>query len=494
VINERLWRMPHRANAAELSFLLGALWMGDEHPGFRDPHAACLSPPDLTLKYACASADSNTMRSLLVLLSVVCILFALPASAAASGIEGDSQIVRDFDASAVRSPEGRGVTVAVIDTGLPAAWPGRRLPGVDMMLGGAVTIDGGIADKDLLHGTAVADIIRAYAPSATILPIRVVDLNDRTPDSRIADAVDTASQQGAKVINISLGGEPEPGQKIVDAIIRAAAAGVIVVCAAGNDAGPVGAPADIPGCLAISALDDRGLIAPYSNRGPQIALAAPAIAIGHQLDGTAVPVVGTSFAAPRVSGIAASLLGSGLTSEQAVRAMLLSATSIPTHRNLYGAGIVNHDRAMNWATRPACARRLRVQASGITRAFAACSPLLTRWLARPRRTEQGGLVWTDEMGHVVYRAPARARRAVFDRIGSGRWSIDIELTANAQRTQMISWPKPPAIMPEIYHAPILPATPPALTRGTPADPSASAPTPTDLGPIVMVPTNVTNNG
>lgn len=216
-----------------------------------------------------------------------------------------------YDAEKVwRLSQGAGVSVAVIDTGVDADHPdltGQVLPGKDFT--GA---DDPHTDA-VGHGTAMASLIAGHghglngpagvkglAPRAKILPVRV-EATRGTFDGKIDTAAWTAGvryavQQGASVINLSLDDSSAyPGSKAAKAIEYAQSHDVVVVAAAGNDAGTVNYPAALPGVVAVSAVDQA--LNPWSKSntgnvtvaapGVQVAQADPTTASGYAVaDGT----------------------------------------------------------------------------------------------------------------------------------------------------------------------------------------------------------------
>lgn len=241
-----------------------------------------------------------------------------------------------------RAGSGAGVLVAVIDTGVspvPDLGGTRVLPGLSLLPGG------GDGRDEHGHGTHVAGTIgqttnnglgvAGLAPAATILPLKVLDATGRGSSQGVAAAIDEAVDEGAAVINLSLGG---PHSKVLDlAVKKATRAGVLVVAAAGNTgAEGVGCPAHAPGALAVSATGPQDRLAFYSTFGPEVALSAPGgdknLEGGGILQDTLDPsaedghgfleLQGTSMATPHVTGAAAVLLGLGAPSGQAAAALL----------------------------------------------------------------------------------------------------------------------------------------------------------------------------
>lgn len=205
------------------------------------------------------------------------------------------------------------VTVAVIDSGICAAHPdlaGRVLSGWDY-------VDDDANPNDVYgHGCGVSSVIAAniddatgmagIAPNAMILPLRVLNASGSGSYSDVAQAITDAANQGADVINLSLGGSAS-STLLQDAVNYATSRGAIVIAAAGNDgANRALYPAAYPEVISVGALDQNLNIASFSNYGAQIDVWAPGtnIVTAHLNDGYAMQN-GTSFAAPIVSGIAA---------------------------------------------------------------------------------------------------------------------------------------------------------------------------------------------
>ena len=153
---------------------------------------------------------------------------------------------------------GRGVTVAVVDTGVTkvADLEGTTiLPGVSFTGGSPDGADGNG------HGTHVAGTIAqttnnalgvaGLAPNAKILPVKVLTDFGIGRSEWIAAGIDEAVDRGADVINLSLGGPTSAVMQ--NAVRKAVDAGVIVVAAAGNSSREgVGCPANTPGAIAVN--------------------------------------------------------------------------------------------------------------------------------------------------------------------------------------------------------------------------------------------------
>jgi serine protease len=258
---------------------------------------------------------------------------------------------------------GQGITVAVIDTGVACFDKGPFSRGTDLSGtrcegGWNFVNDDAEAADDHGHGTHVAGTIAqttnngmgtaGLAYCATLMPIKVLSKQGFGSTANVAEGIRFAADNGAQIINMSLGG-PIKSKILEDAVNHAIAKGVLVVAAAGNSGRSVGWPAAYPGVVAVSATDDKDKIAWFSSRGPEVAIAAPGVAVTQQtvcnggqnkceIFGT---FNGTSMASPHVAGIAAMIEGMGVTDGAAVRDVLTSTARPKDEPKLYGAGIVD---------------------------------------------------------------------------------------------------------------------------------------------------------
>jgi len=209
--------------------------------------------------------------------------------------------------------------VAVLDTGVDRDHPDlapNLVTGRDI-----VNVDSDPSD-DNGHGTTVAGVVGAatgngsgvagVAWNAKILPVKVLRADGTGFDGDIATGITWATDHGADIINLSLGGFGS-STALEQAIDYALDHDVLVVAAAGNEsAGVPSFPAAIPGVLAVTATDAQGQFAWFSNHGPWITLAAPGIgivttALAAGPTPATASMTGTSFSSPIVAGVAALL-------------------------------------------------------------------------------------------------------------------------------------------------------------------------------------------
>ena len=284
---------------------------------------------------------------------------------------------------------GNGVVVAVIDSGVDASHPdlqGQVINGVDYrdgisFVGSDGLIDSCISYTDNLnpskpnhpdfgkydptgHGTHVAGIIagkgigiQGVASGAQIMPIRVIGPSGTGDSSDVACGILFAVENGADVINMSLGGT-ESDAATAAAVAYAHEQGLVVVAAAGNNADHctkslrnlTNYPAAEPNVIGVAAIEPDGTHAGYSTNGPQVDIAAPGSSIRSTYKDNSYAIAsGTSMAAPHVSAVAALLLERNptFTPDQIFNRLTTSAYN-PTnaYSQTLGYGIVNASAAL----------------------------------------------------------------------------------------------------------------------------------------------------
>lgn len=276
--------------------------------------------------------------------------------AAQSHVPFGNQVLDFIGASGDRSSWGRGVTIAVLDTGVSRdrTFGTGRLATLDIGLGtahGAREGDG--------HGTSVASLAAGaageaagVAPAANILSIRVTDEHGLSDLFTLSQAIVTAVDAGAKVVNISLGGYAT-NNTLLSAIAYAETHGAVIVAAGGNDqAAQLTWPAADPRVVSVGAVDRAEQQVTFSNSGPQLRLTAPGYHVQTAwTNEQRVLVDGTSAAAPIVAGAIASVMSQfpGMTATEAAALISASASDAgaPGADADYGRGIVNVAWAMN---------------------------------------------------------------------------------------------------------------------------------------------------
>jgi serine protease len=294
------------------------------------------------------------------------------------------------------APGGRGVTVAVLDTGVAYAnrGPFRRSPDFsrfEFVKGHDFVAKNNYPNDRNGHGTFVAATIAestnnhsgltGLAYGARIMPVRVLNSEGEGEASTIAEGVFFAAKHGAQVINLSL--EFSPGvtasdiPELIDAIRYAHHRGVLIVAAAGNEGhAAIAYPARAPDVISVGATTEHGCLAAYSNDGSGLTLVGPGGGPDADLPGDpnchpedpagrdvyqvtftgssfrrfGIPsgYEGTSMATPHVSATAALIIASGVLGRHPTPAQLTARLRATARKlggggdqRLYGAGLVD---------------------------------------------------------------------------------------------------------------------------------------------------------
>jgi subtilisin family serine protease len=291
-----------------------------------------------------------------------------------------------------RGAFGAGATIAVVDTGVDLNHPdlqSQLVAGVDMVSGQACTP--GAQDLNG-HGTHVAGIAAAAtnngigvagtAPLAKIMPVRVLDAEGSGSTDDISKGIRWAADNGAHVINLSLGDDiPIPLidiSGISEAVDYAFSKGAVIVAAAGNEMLPFCEfPSASAKAVCVAATDATGFPSSYSNfplrLDDGVAVRAPggdgsgscgsssdiwstywSGASGDNAERCAPKgyeaLAGTSMATPFVSGIAALLRGAGLSNQQVMDCLKSTSSNNGAYDPINGYGIVSADAAVAGCT------------------------------------------------------------------------------------------------------------------------------------------------
>ncbi|AZM55128.1 peptidase S8 [Streptomyces sp. WAC 01529] len=234
--------------------------------------------------------------------------------------------------------DGKGVKIAVLDTGVDATHPDLK----DQVVAEKNFTPSPDAKDRYGHGTHVASTaagtgaksggkFKGVAPAAKLLNGKVLGDDGYGEDSGIIAAMDWAVAEGADIVNLSLGGGDTPGVDPLEAQVDKLSAekGVLFAIAAGNDGSPgsVGSPGSADSALTVGAVDGDDKLAEFSSQGPRVGdgaikpdVTAPGVDItaaaapGSIIDGEVgqnpagyLTISGTSMATPHVAGAAALL-------------------------------------------------------------------------------------------------------------------------------------------------------------------------------------------
>lgn len=270
-----------------------------------------------------------------------------------------------------KTSTGKGITVAVIDSGVNSSVPslqGKVLKGMDV-----AEAKGDETDDFNGHGTTMAELIagsgaggglKGLAPDAKIIPFRISDTELQNKEKVNAfdaeEAIRAAADSDAKIINASFG-NTYYSSGVREAVKYAQAKGKLFFAGAGNDAqkgNPESYPASYPEAIAVAATDREGEVANYSQHGDFVDLAAPGSDIPKWCDETFTRYCdgdGGTSAATAIASASAALIWSAhpdWTANQVLRVMFESAArgedwKEGTVSNYLGHGIVRPGAHIN---------------------------------------------------------------------------------------------------------------------------------------------------
>lgn len=259
--------------------------------------------------------------------------------------------------SAWNTANGAGTTIAVVDTGVRATHEdlaSKMEAGADFVTPGGGT---GCSDPHG-HGTHVAGIASAStnngkgvaggSPGSHIMPVRVLDANGSGWTSDVTAGIIWATDHGANVINLSLGGGSY-SSSMRAAVQNAVSAGVVVVAASGNENSSTPSyPGGYAESLTVASTTSSNARSTFSNFGPHVDVAAPGSGIlstGGYSNNSYVTMSGTSMATPYAAAAAAVVKSAcpAATANDVAAALTSTATDLGTagFDDYFGHGLIN---------------------------------------------------------------------------------------------------------------------------------------------------------
>ncbi|MCL6584094.1 MAG: S8 family peptidase [bacterium] len=369
---------------------------------------------------------------------------------------------------------GAGVVVAVLDTGVAfenfdiyALAP--DLAGTSFVPGYDFVNDDPNPDDDEGHGTHIAGTIAqttnnglgcaGVAFGVSIMPVKVMDNTGSGTLTDIVDGIYYAANNGAKIINMSLGFGNNPTLALEDAVNYASSSGCLLVCSAGNSGiNTPNYPASYPVCISVSGVRYDLTLGSYSNYGPDIDLCAPGgdLTLDQNLDGYPDGILqqthdganfknfgfymgrGTSWAAACVSGVAALVISAsaGALDSAGVRSILETTArdlGAPGWDEYFGWGLVDA-YAATAAAAASAATVLGVRVPFAPQSVAAVPKISlqgaspTWWLWQQQQTQLGLLMQLSQP-QVTGLGQIRALRWIAPGIRSSQQSVPVSILA-----------------------------------------------------------------
>lgn len=255
---------------------------------------------------------------------------------------------------------GSNITIAVIDTGVDLDHPDLQ---AKIVTGKDFVNNDSLADDDNGHGTHVAGIAAASGNNgigiagvswgAKVMPLKILNSFGNGSTADLAEAIIYAANNGAKVINMSLGASCGSGwPDVEEAVNYALGKGVLLVAASGNNySTPVLCPGAINGVVAVGATDSNDNRPSYSTYGTALDVSAPGSGIySTYFNGNYTSLTGTSMASPHVAGLAALLwsFAPAMSYSEVESLIEQTADDLGTvgKDNYYGYGRINAQRAL----------------------------------------------------------------------------------------------------------------------------------------------------
>lgn len=244
--------------------------------------------------------------------------------------------------------------IAVVDTGVQRSHPdldGKIVPGYDFVDGDTAPDDGN-GHGTHVAGTAAAETDNAtggagMCPECRIMPVRVLNNSGSGTLANVANGIIWAADNGAKVINLSLGA-PTGATTLQNAVNYAWNRGAFLACAAGNEnTSAPSYPAYYSNCFAVASTTSSDTRSSFSNYGSWVEVGAPGSNIYSTWRGSTYNTIsGTSMATPHVAGLAGLLASQGLTNAQIWERIMQTADKIPGTGTYWTGGRINAYKAV----------------------------------------------------------------------------------------------------------------------------------------------------